>query len=144
MAGARTSPGRHVHQDASRGLDGPAGDGGLQFSGGERQRLTLARALLLDPGVLVLDRATSAQDLTSERFVLDAVEDLGRAVTRVIITHRLSPIRAADVIHVLDRGRVVESGTLDQLTRRNGPFAAILASQAHELPEPIGAIAAAR
>jgi ABC-type multidrug transport system fused ATPase/permease subunit len=67
--------------------------------------------------------------------VLDAVEDLGPSVTRVIITHRLSAIRNADVIHVLDRGRVVESGTWDQLTMRGGIFAALLASQDCERPE---------
>ena len=122
------------------GLETPAGDGGSQFSGGERQRLTLARALLLNPGVLVLDEATSALDLASERIVLDAVEDLGQAVTRVIITHRLSAIRAADVIHVLDSGRLVESGTWDQLVRRDGVFAALLASQAHDGHRPAVAV----
>lgn len=112
-----------------QGLDTPAGDAGALFSGGERQRLALARALLLDPGILVLDEATSALDLVNERLILNAVAGLEGGVTRVVITHRLSAIRDADVIHVLEAGRLAESGTWEELAVRGGAFARLLAEQ---------------
>src|SRR5690606_31849659 len=105
------------------------GDRGVRLSGGERQRLALARALLVDPAVLVLDEATSALDSVNETQILGAVRGLSGAVTTLIVTHRLSAIRAADFIYVMDAGRVVQAGTWDELVHRPGPFATLLAAQ---------------
>jgi ATP-binding cassette subfamily C protein len=100
------------------GLDTVVGDRGLLLSGGERQRLSLARALLRRPAVLVLDEATSALDSENEAAIQAAIDRLHARVTIVIITHRLSTIRRADVIHVLEHGAIVESGTWDDLVAR--------------------------
>ena len=100
------------------GLDTVVGDRGTLVSGGERQRLVLARALLREPALLVLDEATSALDAHSELEVLSAIRGLHGRATILIISHRLSTIRDADTIHVLDGGRIVESGTWDELARR--------------------------
>ena len=100
------------------GLDAVVGDRGALVSGGERQRLVLARALLRDPALLVLDEATSALDAASEAEVLEAIRGLRGRTTILIISHRLSTIRDADAIHVMDAGRVVESGNWEELARR--------------------------
>lgn len=106
------------------GMDSVVGDRGTLISGGERQRLVLARALLRDPALLVLDEATSALDARSEAEVQAAIRGLRGRTTILVISHRLSSIRDADTIHVLEDGRVVETGTWDQLVaRREGPFA---------------------
>lgn len=111
------------------GLDTVVGDRGVRLSGGERQRLALARALLTDPDLLVLDEATSSLDPVNEQLILGAVRELRRAVTTVIITHRLAAIRDAEVIHVLEDGRLVESGTWPELVARGGAFARLLQAQ---------------
>jgi ATP-binding cassette, subfamily C, bacterial len=94
------------------------GDRGVLVSGGERQRLSLARALLRRPRLLILDEATSSLDSENERRIQHAIEQLHEQITIVIITHRLSTIRNADVIHVIDRGELVESGSWDSLVGR--------------------------
>lgn len=105
------------------GLDSVVGDRGTLISGGERQRLVLARALLRDPALLVLDEATSALDAASEAEVQEAIRGLRGRTTIFVISHRLSTIRDADTIHVMDAGRVVESGTWEELAGRpSGPF----------------------
>jgi ATP-binding cassette subfamily C protein len=116
------------------GLDTIVGDRGVRLSGGERQRLALARALLTDPDVLVLDEATSLLDAVNEEVILDAVRQLKGRVTILIITHRLAAIRHADVIHVLEAGRLIESGSWAELTARSGPFSTLLRAQADEGP----------
>jgi ATP-binding cassette subfamily C protein len=98
-----------------QGLDTVLGDRGMRLSGGERQRLALARALLRRPALLVLDEATSALDSDNERLVLQSIHALRGRVAIVIITHRLSTIRGADRVHVLEAGRLVESGPWDVL-----------------------------
>ena len=117
------------------GLDTIVGDRGIRVSGGERQRLALARALLIEPSLLVLDEATSALDSHNEEQILAAVRGLSGTVTTVIVTHRLSAIRRADMIHVVDRGTIIESGPWEDLTSRPGAFAILLAEQglAHTL-----------
>ena len=102
-------------------------DGGATLSGGQRQRLALARALVHDPAVLVLDEATSSLDATSERVVMETLR--GLRATRIIIAHRLSTIVRADLIVVLQDGRCVESGTHDELVRKRGAYAALVADQ---------------
>lgn len=112
-----------------RGLDAVIGDRGLRLSGGERQRLALARALLASPDVLLLDEATSALDSVNEQQILGSLARLHGRLTIVVITHRLSTIRDADLIHVLDRGRLVESGQWAELAGRRGAFRVLLEAQ---------------
>jgi ATP-binding cassette, subfamily C, bacterial len=112
------------------GLDTVLGDRGVRLSGGERQRLALARALLRRPSVLILDEATSALDSENEKRIQHAIEKLHGSVTILIITHRLSTIRDADVIHVLDSGRLIESSDWDTLLgREDGRFKAMCSAQ---------------
>ncbi len=103
-----------------QGLDTIVGERGVLVSGGERQRLSLARALLRRPHVLVLDEATSSLDSETERRIQQAIEGLHRQMTIIIVTHRLSMISGADEIHVLDGGRLVESGTWESLLANQG------------------------
>ncbi len=102
------------------GLDTVLGDRGVRLSGGERQRLALARALLREPSLLILDEATSALDSENERRIQKAIEGLHGSTTILVITHRLSTIRGADVVHVLDEGRLVESGSWEALLINEG------------------------
>ncbi|MGX1772224.1 ABC transporter ATP-binding protein [Nocardia brasiliensis] len=102
------------------------GERGYRFSGGEKQRLAVARAILRDPPILVLDEATSALDTRTEQQVQQAIDALSAGRTTITIAHRLSTIRDADQIVVLDRGRVVESGTHDELMARENRYAALV------------------
>ncbi|KPL12121.1 ABC transporter ATP-binding protein [candidate division BRC1 bacterium SM23_51] len=114
----------------SEGLDAIAGDRGVRLSGGERQRLALARALLRKPSLLILDEATSNLDSENEQRILGAIEGLHGQVTILLITHRLATVRRADIIYVLEDGRLVESGTWDALTAKpEGRFRALCQTQ---------------
>lgn len=104
------------------GYDTPLGERGVNLSGGQRQRLSIARAFLKDAPVLILDEPTSALDATTERDLLGALEELMKGRTTVIIAHRLSTIRRADLIGVLEAGRLIEFGTRAELIARGGRF----------------------
>ncbi|MEU7772482.1 ABC transporter ATP-binding protein [Micromonospora taraxaci] len=109
------------------GYDTMVGSRGHRFSGGEKQRLAIARTLLRDPRILVLDEATSALDTETERAVQRAFDVLAEGRTTITIAHRLSTVRDADQIAVLDHGRIVEAGTHDSLLDRNGRYATLAA-----------------
>lgn len=104
------------------GLESVVGDRGVLLSGGERQRLALARALLRQPQLLILDEATSNLDSENEKRIMEAIEKLHGQITILIIAHRLSTIRNADKIYLLEQGSIIESGTWKELTSKPGPF----------------------
>jgi ATP-binding cassette subfamily C protein len=111
-------------------LDTILGDRGVLVSGGERQRIALARALLRKPSLLILDEATSSLDSENEKRIQNAIETLHGQMTILVISHRLSTIRQADIIHVVEGGRLVESGTWDRLVAdKNGRFLALCQAQ---------------
>jgi ATP-binding cassette subfamily B protein len=115
--------------EMSEGYDTVVGERGFRLSGGERQRLSIARVILHQPRVLILDEATSALDTVSERYVQSALQPLMRDRTTMVIAHRLSTIIAADVIYVVDRGRIVEHGPHDELLAYGGLYANLYREQ---------------
>ena len=122
----------HIHERITaleEGYETMVGERGYRFSGGEKQRLAIARVLLKDPRVLILDEATSALDTRSERLVQSALEPLMAGRTTIAIAHRLSTVVAADVIFVLDQGRLVQSGTHAELLRQGGLYAELYEQQ---------------
>jgi ATP-binding cassette subfamily B protein len=123
------------------GLEGTVGERGRSLSGGERQRLSIARALLKDPPILILDEATSALDATTERKVQAALDEVMKGRTTFVIAHRLATVRKATRILVLEYGRIIESGSFDELVARNGRFADLARAQflAAEVPPALPA-----
>ena len=120
----------HIHETIERledGYDTVVGERGYRFSGGEKQRMAIARTILRNPPVLVLDEATSALDTQTERAVQAALEELAAGRTTIAIAHRLSTVRDADQIVVLDQGRIVERGTHDELLELGGRYAELVA-----------------
>ncbi len=120
------------------GYDTMVGERGYRFSGGEKQRIAIARTILRNPPVLVLDEATSSLDTQTERLVQEALERLSEGRTTIAIAHRLSTVRDADQIVVLDRGRVVEIGTYDELVAARGRFAELAARDDGEPTAAVG------
>lgn len=114
------------------GYDTMVGERGQKLSGGQRQRLTIARALLRDPAILVLDEATSAVDNETEAAIQRSLARVARDRTTIVIAHRLSTVRHADRIHVLEKGRVIESGTHEELVEAGGLYAALWRVQTGE------------
>jgi subfamily B ATP-binding cassette protein MsbA len=109
-------------QEMPKGYDTIVGERGIFLSGGQRQRLAIARAILVNAPVLILDEATSALDAESERLVQRAISNLVRNRTTIVIAHRLSTIRRADVIVVMEAGRIIELGNHSELLARGGQY----------------------
>ena len=128
-AACRAANIHHVIERFEKGYDTVVGERGYRLSGGEKQRIAIARVLLKDPPVLLLDEATSALDTVSERVVQEALDAAARGRTTLSIAHRLSTVIAADVIHVVEAGRIVESGTHASLLAEGGLYAELAAQQ---------------
>jgi ATP-binding cassette subfamily B protein len=128
----------HFIESLPQGWDTRVGERGLKLSGGEKQRVGIARVVLKDPAILILDEATSSLDSATEAEVQDALEEASRGRTTLVVAHRLSTIANADQIVVLDEGRVVERGTHAALIARDGLYASLWKRQAEE-PETVAA-----
>ncbi|RFP06231.1 ABC transporter permease, partial [Komagataeibacter xylinus] len=132
-AAARAAAADEFIQALPRGYDTVVGPGGQRLSGGQRQRVALARALLRNPRVLLLDEATSALDSESEAIVQNALTRLRHGRTTIVVAHRLSTVRSADLVVVMAQGRAVECGTHDALMDENGLYARMVRNQAFTL-----------
>jgi subfamily B ATP-binding cassette protein MsbA len=129
MEAAKIANAHNFIMQKEAGYDTNIGDRGSKLSGGERQRLTIARAVIKNPPILILDEATSSLDTESERLVQDAINNMMQNRTSIVIAHRLSTIRHADEIIVLQRGKIVERGTHEQLLAQNGFYRKLVEMQ---------------
>lgn len=123
-------------QSLPDGYSTKVGERGLKLSGGEKQRVAIARVLLKNPPILILDEATSSLDSISEQVILDALNEVSRQRTTLVIAHRLSTVRDADTILVMEQGAIVESGAHSELLEQNGYYARLWQQQQHNVDEP--------
>lgn len=130
IAAAKIANAHDFIMATEEGYENNIGDRGCKLSGGQRQRLSIARAILKNPPILILDEATSALDTESERLVQEAIEKLMKNRTTIVVAHRLSTIRNADLICVLHEGEIIERGTHDQLQALNGAYKRLCDMQA--------------
>jgi subfamily B ATP-binding cassette protein MsbA len=119
-------------KDLPEGLQTIVGEDGVMLSGGQRQRIAIARALLKNAPILILDEATSALDTESEKLIQHALNDLMKGRTSIVIAHRLSTIENSDVIYVLDKGQIIESGSHAELIEKQGAYLALQKMQAND------------
>ncbi|WP_062059058.1 ABC transporter ATP-binding protein [Aquimarina longa] len=119
-------------KDLPKGIDTNIGDSGNKLSGGQKQRLSIARAVLKNPPIMILDEATSALDTESERLVQSALEKMMKNRTSIVIAHRLSTIQNSDLIVVMQKGKIVEQGTHDELILKNGVYQKLVTMQSFE------------
>jgi len=135
VAAARAA---HAHEFILRlphGYDSVVGERGQALSGGERQRISIARALLINPQILILDEATSSVDSTTEKEIQKALDNLVQGRTTIAIAHRLSTLRKADRLIVLDRGQIIEEGSHDELMIKDGTYRRMVETQARQEAE---------
>ena len=135
IAAARDAQIHAFIESLPKGYDTPVGERGLKLSGGEKQRVAIARTLLKNPPILILDEATSALDSRAERAIQQALDRVARGRTTLVIAHRLSTVVSAEQILVMDAGRIVERGTHGGLLAANGPYAQMWRLQSHDETE---------
>jgi ABC-type multidrug transport system fused ATPase/permease subunit len=122
VAAAKAAQAHEFIQGFSKGYDTIVGERGVTLSGGQRQRVAIARALLMNPRILILDDSTSSVDTQTEKLIQAALDTLMEGRTTFVIAHRLSTVRRADLILVMDQGRIVERGTHGELLARGGLY----------------------